>query len=100
MKKQKNKNINYKKRQENEKKFPGFNESPDGSRTYWFELKGKLGWKARYVKIVDTYETTLSFRQEIYDENDNLVEIHEKYPIDKGHIKIKDDDNNKTATRN
>lgn len=91
--------MDYKKRQENEKKFPNFNELSDGSRIYWFELNGKLGWKARYVKIVDANEVTLSFKQEIFDENNTLVEVHEKYPIDKGHIKIKnDDDNNKTTT--
>ena len=90
--------MNHKKRLENEKKFPKFEELPDGSRIYWFELTGKLGWKARYVKTVDANETTLSFKQEIYDENENLVEIHEKYPVDKGHIKIKNDDNNKTTT--
>jgi hypothetical protein len=33
-------------------------------------------------------------------ENEKLVEVHENYPIDKGHIKIKNDDNNKTATGN
>jgi hypothetical protein len=33
-------------------------------------------------------------------ENEKLVEVHEKYPIDKGHIKIKNDDNNKTASGN
>jgi len=90
--------LDYKKRQDNEKKFPNFNELPDGSRIYWFELNGKLGWKARYVKIVDANETTLSFKQEIYNENNILVEVHEKYPIDKGHIKLRNDDNNKTTT--
>jgi len=68
---------------------------PDGSRIYWFELTGKLGWKARYVKTVDVNETTLSFKQEIYDENDTLAEVHEKYPVDKGHIKIRNDDKTK-----
>jgi hypothetical protein len=28
----------------------------------------------------------------------NLAEIHEKYPKDKGHIKIRNYDNNKTTT--
>jgi hypothetical protein len=57
-----------------------------------------LGWKARYVKTVDADEKTLSFKQEIYDENEKLVEIHEKFPVDKGHIKLRNDDNNKTTT--
>jgi len=28
---------------------------------------------------------SVQFKQEIYDESGNLVEIHEKYPIDQGH---------------
>ena len=39
------------------------------------------------VKVVDKNETTLSFRQEIYNESGKMVEIHEKYPVDKGHQK-------------
>ena len=80
--------MNINKRQENEKKFSNFEELKDGSRRYWFEIEGKMGWKARYVKIVDRNEETILFRQEIYDEHVKLVEIHEKYPIDNGHIKI------------
>ncbi|MBW8333328.1 MAG: hypothetical protein K0M40_14980 [Prolixibacteraceae bacterium] len=76
------------KRQENEKKFSNYEDLPNGFRLYWFEIEGRMGWKARYVKIVDQDETTISFRQEIYNENELLVEVHEKYPIDNGHIKI------------
>lgn len=80
--------MNINKRQENEKKFSHYEELPDGNRRYWFEIEGRMGWKARYVKTVDLNEATVSFRQEIYNEKGVLVEIHEKYPIDKGHIKI------------
>jgi hypothetical protein len=80
--------LDLNKRQENEKKFSNYEDLPDGSRFYWFEIEGRMGWKARYVKIVDQNETTISFRQEIYNENELLVEVHEKYPIDNGHIKI------------
>ena len=76
------------KRKENEKKYSNFEELTDGSRMYWFEIEGRMGWKARYIKIVDASELTVSFRQEIFNENGILVEIHEKYPIDNGHIKI------------
>jgi hypothetical protein len=86
------------KSKENEKKFPNCEELPDGSRRYWFEISGRSGWKARYVKTVDSEETTITFRQEIYDEHGDIKEIHEKYPIDRGHIKIKNHDNNKTTT--
>jgi hypothetical protein len=80
--------LNTKKREENKKKFQNCEALPDGSSKYWFEIVGRNGWKARYLKIVDQLEVTKSFWQEIYNENGVLVEIHEKYPIDKGHIKI------------
>jgi hypothetical protein len=90
--------LNNKKRIQNEKKFPNHEDLQDGSRIYWFEISGRIGWKAKYVKTVDANETTLSFKQEIYNEQGILVEVHEKYPIDKGHVKIENDDNNKTKT--
>jgi len=40
------------------------------------EVKGKHGWKARYVKEVDVMEKTVKFYQEIYDENSNLKARH------------------------
>ena len=42
----------------------------------------------KYLKEVDIEETTLTFWQEVYDETNTLREIHEKYPIDKGHKKV------------
>jgi len=77
-----------KKRKDNEKKFGSWDKLPGGGRRYYYEIKGKHGWSARYVKEVNQAETTIRFYQEIYDQNDNLVEIHEKYPIDKGHKKV------------
>ena len=70
------------------KKFTNWEDLSDGSRIYWFEIEGRLGWKARYVKTVDQEELTLTFGQEIYNELGIMVEIHEKYLIDKGHKKI------------
>jgi len=78
------------KRQLNEKKFPNWENLPDGGRRYWFEVKGRHGWKARYVKEVDALEETVKFYQEIYDVEDNLIETHEKFPVDKGHRKAKE----------
>jgi hypothetical protein len=43
---------------------------------------------ARYVEKVDEKEVTIAFWQEIYDQQGVMIEIHEKYPIDKGHKKI------------
>jgi hypothetical protein len=82
--------LDINKREENEKKFSNFEELPDGSRIYWFVIEGRMGWLAKYLKTVDREETTISFRQEIFDENGILVEVHEKYPIDKGHKKIEE----------
>jgi hypothetical protein len=47
-----------------------------------------MGGFARYVKTVDKNETTILFVQKIYNSKSELVEIHEKYPIDKGHKKV------------
>ena len=72
---------------DNEGKFPNWEELPNGGRRYWLDVKGRLGWRARYVKVVDLDEKTVLFFQEIYDEEGELVEIHEKFPLDKGHRK-------------
>jgi hypothetical protein len=39
---------------------------------------------------VDASELTLRFYQEIYDDFGKLVEVHEKYPVDKGHEKLEE----------
>jgi hypothetical protein len=76
------------KRLENERKFGTWEQLPIGGRRYYLEVPGLHGWMARYVKEVDGEERTLQFFQEIFDENRCLVEIHEKYPIDKGHVRV------------
>ncbi len=68
--------------------FESWVEKEDGCRIYSFEIFGKLGWKAKYLKEVNSEEVTIKFWQEVYDENDILREVHEKYPIDKGHKKL------------
>lgn len=75
-------------RRQNEKKFTNWVALPGGGRRYWFEIEGKFSWKARYVKEVSNTEETMRFCQEIYDEKGRLVEIHEKFPIDKRHKKV------------
>ncbi len=74
-------------RTQNERKFGRWEDLPGGGRRYWFEVTGRQGWKARYVKEVNNREKALRFFQEIYDGSGHLVEIHEKYPNDKGHRK-------------
>lgn len=80
--------MDERKRKQNEKKFEAWEDLPEGGRRYWFEVIGRSGWKARYVKEVDAEERTVKFYQEIYDDQGKLVEVHEKYPVDKGHRKI------------
>ena len=76
------------KRIKNEGEFEHWSETADEGRKYWFDVVGKSGGFARYIKYVDKDEITLSFVQEIYDARGMMREIHEKYPIDKGHIKL------------
>jgi hypothetical protein len=77
-------------RPQNERKFGSWEELPNGGRRYWFEVAGRRGWKARYVKVVDADENTVRFWQEIYNDQGKLVEIHEKYPVDKGHQQVQE----------
>ena len=78
------------KRQLNERKFPNWQVLPDNGRKYWIDITGRHGWLARYIKEVNKMEETVGFYQEIYDNKGSLVEIHEKFPADKGHIKAKE----------
>jgi hypothetical protein len=80
--------MDVRKRRQNERKFPECDEPPDGGRRYWFDVKGRTGWTARYVKHVDSEETTVRFHQEIFDETGTLREVHDKFPIDRGHHKM------------
>jgi len=83
--------IDKNKRKKNEVKFGSWDELPDGGRRYFLKVHGRYGWTAYYVKEVDASEKIIKFYQEIYDEKGRLVEIHEKYPVDKGHQKIQGD---------
>ena len=75
-------------REQNEAKFSKWQFLPGGGRLYSLDVPGKSGWSARYLKEVDAIENTLRFWQEIYDERGQLIEIHEKYPVDTGHRKV------------
>ena len=74
----------------NERKFGNWEPMPHGGRLYFLEIPGKMGWKARYFKEVDAAERTLRFWQAIYDSHDRIVEIHEKFPVDRGHRPMED----------
>jgi hypothetical protein len=75
-------------REANERKFGNWQDLAAGGRRYWLDVAGHHGWRARYLKEVDAGDVTLQFWQEIYDDSDKLVEIHEKFPIDRGHQKV------------
>ena len=75
-------------RRQNEKKFGLWEDLPGGGRRYHLDVIGRLGWRARYLKEVDAAETTVRFWQEIFDDAGRLVEVHEKFPVDKGHQKV------------
>jgi hypothetical protein len=75
-------------RESNERKFGNWQDLEGGGRRYWFDVLGRNGWLARYVKEVDAGEVTTRFWQEICDESGKLVEIHEKFPVDHGHRKV------------
>ncbi len=75
--------MNQQKR--NERKFKNWTDLQDGGRQYWYDVPGRQGWKARYVKEVNESEETVRFYQQIYDQDGQLVEVHQKYPEDTGH---------------
>lgn len=80
-------NVDAAKRKQNEQKFGLWIETANGGRRYWYEVQGRYGWKARYLKEVDNSEVTVAFWQEIYNEKGKLVEVHHKYPDDLGHTR-------------
>jgi len=49
---------------------------------------GSHGYPSRYLKEVDAGEMTVRFWQEVLDDTGRVVEVHEKYPVDKGHQKV------------
>ena len=82
--------MDSKKQSENEREYPFWKPSDNGGRIYWKEVLAKRkGGKAIYVKEVDANENTISFVQEIYNSEGALIEIHHKFPVDKGHIKLR-----------
>jgi hypothetical protein len=77
------------KRRLNERKFSNWEELAKGGRRCWVEVTGRHGWRARYVKEVDKNDETLRFYQEIFNDRGALVEVHEKFPFNRGHKEVK-----------
>ena len=72
-------------RTQNEKEFGQWEELPDGGRRYWRDRVGIVRGLQRMVKIVDVDENTRFVIQEIYNEDGELIERHQKFPKDTGH---------------
>ena len=80
--------LTDRKRRQNEIKFGVWEDLPGGGRRYKFTVQGRNGWQAVYIKDVDAFERTVRFAQEIFNQEGVLVEIHDKYPTDRGHRRI------------
>ncbi|MBN1284120.1 MAG: hypothetical protein JXB47_01840 [Anaerolineae bacterium] len=78
-------------RRQNERRFEHWIDLPGGGRRYWIDRPGADFGFVRYVKIVDANESTLQFVQEVYDDSSELIEIHQKYPVDSGHRLVGED---------
>ena len=73
-------------REQNERRFPFWEELPGGGRRYWSETRrGNDFGSQRFVKTVDENEATIRFVQEVFDDSVMLIEIHQKFPVDDGH---------------
>jgi len=75
-------------RTQNEKRDGSWVILPNGGRRYRLVIRGLSGWQAIYLKEVDSAENTVRFWQEICDDKGKLLEVHEKFPVDKGHRKV------------
>ena len=72
-------------RRENERRFKYWDDLPDGGRRYWYDRAGAVSGYQRIIKVVDADEITQMLIQEIYDDIGQLIERHQKYPVDTGH---------------
>src|SRR5262249_51475460 len=80
--------MDARRRRQNERKFGTWTELPSGGRRYSFEVKGRSGWSARYVKEVDADASTVRFYQEVFDGDGQLREGPGKFPADLGRRKV------------
>jgi hypothetical protein len=81
-------------RKQNEGDFGQWEDLPDGGRRYWRQRKGLISGFQRMIKVVDADENTIQVVQEVYNETGDLIEQHQKYPVDTGHqiLRMEDDD--------
>ena len=79
-------------REQNERRFTNWEDLPDGGRRYWMDRSGAVSGYQRMIKVVDAEEVTLQVVQEIYNDEDVLIERHQKYPVDTGHETLVDEE--------
>jgi hypothetical protein len=79
-------------REQNEKEYRNWIDLPDGGRRYWRDRKGRITGIQRMVKTVDAQENALSVVQEIYNDEGEIIERHQKFPQDTGHQVIAKDE--------
>lgn len=79
-------------REQNERRFKNWENLADGGRRYWTDRRGAVSGFQRMIKVVDVDEITLRVVQEIYDDADELIERHQKFPVDTGHETLVDED--------
>ena len=82
------------KKTQHEKRYDSWIPLESGGRIYKKEIIARNGssWMTVYLQEVDEKEMVVRFWQEIYNEKKELIEIHEKFPVDKGHVVIKKED--------
>lgn len=73
------------KRKQNENEFPSWEVLPNGGRRYSKQRPGAQSVYQRIVKIVDLNEVTLLVLQEVYNDDGQLVETHQKFPLGSSH---------------
>jgi hypothetical protein len=79
-------------REQNERRFTQWEDLPGGGRRYWSDRKGAVSGFQRMIKVVDADEVTVQMVQEIYNDENVLIERHQKFPVDTGHEKLASED--------
>jgi hypothetical protein len=80
-------------RSRSERDWQYWQDLPDGGRRYWIRRLGRhWGWQILFKEVMYDEETqlenTVRLWQEIYDNDGNVVEVHQKYPTDTGRQKL------------
>lgn len=74
------------------KGITGVDDLGGGSKDYWYQIEARdeSGRYVRYHKQIAQDGKTLRVYQEEFDATGRKVAEHQKYPIDTGHIRIRE----------